>query len=74
MAMLQVVCKDCGEESSLRGWIEKEDLKGTKYEHLMATITEKELYALEEKGEIKDPWNRWDGKCPDCGSTNVISF
>lgn len=68
MAMLQVICKDCHEESSLRGWIEKEDLIGTKYENLMNTITEDELYILQEKGEIKDEWDRWDGKCPECGS------
>ena len=43
MAMLLVICKDCGEESSLRGYIEKEDLRGTRYENLMDTITEEEL-------------------------------
>ena len=74
MAMLQVICKDCNEESSLRGWIEKEDLIGTEYENRIDTITEKELYELEEKGKIKDPWDRWDGRCPVCGSENVISF
>lgn len=74
MAMLQVVCKDCGDETSLRGWIEKEDLIGTKYEYLMDTITEDELYDLQEKGEIKDPWDRWDETCPVCGSKNVFAF
>lgn len=74
MAMLQVECRDCLSSHSLRGYIEKEDLIGTKYEHLMDTITEDELYALEEKGEVKDPWDRWDGKCPTCGSENVISY
>lgn len=61
-------------ESSLRGYVTKEDLKGTKYEHLMDSVTEEELCELEEKGEIQDPWDRWDGKCPFCGSENVISF
>jgi len=74
MAMLQVRCKDCGLENHLRGWIDKNDLKGTKYEHLMDTITEEELSLLESMGEISDEWDRWDGCCPDCGSKNVISF
>lgn len=72
--MLQVICKDCKQESFLRGWIDKKDLIDTKYENLINTITEDELYELEEKGEIKDEWDRWDGKCPECGSNNVISF
>lgn len=46
MAMLLVICKDCGEESSLRGYIEKEDLRGTRYENLMDTITEEELKSI----------------------------
>lgn len=74
MAMLQVICKDCGEECSLRGWIEKDDLMGTEYENRIDTITEEELCELEEKGKIKDQWDRWDGRCPVCGSENVISF
>ena len=76
MAMLQVVCKRCRSENSLRGWIEREDLIGTKYEHLMNTITEEELYELEKNGEIKDEWDRWreNPVCPDCGSKKVISF
>lgn len=74
MAMLQVICKKCGQESSLRGWIDKEDLVGTKYENLFNTITEDELYDLEKRGEIKDEWDRWNGKCPIFGSENVISF
>ncbi len=74
MAMLEVECKDCHEHKSLRGWVEKEDLIGTKYESLIDTITEDELYQLQEKGEIKDEWDRWDGKCPYCGSENVISY
>lgn len=74
MAMLQVICKDCGEENSLRGWVEKEDLRGTKYENLIDTITEEELWELYFKGEVKDPWENWDGCCPVCGSKNVISY
>lgn len=27
MAMLSVICNDCGGMFSLRGWVEKEDLK-----------------------------------------------
>ncbi len=72
MAILIVNCKDCGEESDLRGWIEKEDLIGTKYESRMATITMDELYELQEKGEVQDPWDKYYGRCPKCGSTNVI--
>ena len=30
--MLAVTCNDCGEMFSIRGWIEKEDLKNTPYE------------------------------------------
>lgn len=30
--MLTVTCYDCGEMYSLRGWIEKEDLRGTQFE------------------------------------------
>lgn len=74
MAMLQIVCKDCGFESSLRGYIIKEDLIGTKYEPLIDTITQEELYELDQKGEIQDEWDRWDGTCPHCKSKNVISF
>lgn len=74
MAMLQVACKDCGEESSLRGWVEKEDLRGTPYENLMDSITEEELNKLEREGKIQDEWDRWNGACPCCGSKNVTSF
>lgn len=74
MAMLQVMCYDCQDENSLRGWIEKEDLIGTKYENLIDTITEDELYELARAGLIKDPWDKWDGRCPTCGSENVFSF
>ena len=59
--MLQVKCWDCGQESSLRGQIDKKDLIGTKYEHLIDTITKDELCNLEEKGEIQDEQDRWDG-------------
>ena len=42
----------------------------------MDTITKEELWDLEEKGEIKDEWDRWEENpiCPDCGSKNVISY
>lgn len=58
MAMLQVECSDCLSTHSLRGYVEKEDLVGTKYEHLMDTITEEELFKLQESGEVKDPWEK----------------
>lgn len=74
MAMLQVECSDCLSIHSLRGYVEKEDLVSTKYEHLMDTITEEELLRLQESGEVKDPWEKWDGTCPSCGSKNVISY
>lgn len=76
MAMLEVVCNDCETETSLRGWIEKEDLKNTEYEGLMDTITEDELYELERSGKIKDPWDRFldNPVCPECGSKNVFWF
>lgn len=58
MAMLEVICNDCKTETSLRGWVEKEDLKGNSYENLTDTITEDELYALQEDKKIKDPWRK----------------
>lgn len=63
MAILTVYCKKCRQDSSLCGFIQKSDLKGTKYESQMNTITDEELDAL-----------KWDGKCPNCGSDNVITF
>lgn len=74
MAVLTVYCKKCKQDSSLCGFIKKSDLKGTKYESLMSTITDEELDALEATGEIQDEWDRWDGKCPICGSDDVIAF
>lgn len=75
MAMLNIVCHNCGYMDSLRGWLEKEDLIGTKYEDRMDSITEEELNDLEERGEIKDEWNKFEENpvCPECGSKNVIS-
>ena len=61
MAVLTVYCKKCKQDSSLCGFIKKSDLKGTKYESLMSTITDEELDALEAAGEIQDEWDRWDG-------------
>ena len=52
--MLTVTCYDCGEMYSLRGWIEKEDLRGTQFEEKIDTITDAELSELEEKGLIHD--------------------
>lgn len=72
--MLQVECMDCHQRASLRGWVEKEDLIGTEYESLMDSITEDELWELEKTGKVKDEWDRWDGKCPSCGSENVVSY
>lgn len=74
MAILTVYCKKCKQDSSLCGFIQKSDLKGTKYESRMNTITAEELDALEAVGEIQDEWDRWDGKCPNCGSDDVIAF
>ena len=74
--MLTVFCKKCHSENSLRAWLEKEDLKGTPYENKINTITEDELQELEQKGIIKDEWDRFldNPICPDCGSKNVIYF
>lgn len=75
MAMMQVVCNKCGFNMPMRGWVEKEDLIGTKYEYLMDTITKDELNKLEESGEIKDEFDRWEsggGICPDCGSKKTF--
>ena len=43
---------DWVEMYSLRGWIEKEDLRGTQFEEKIDTITDAELSELEEKGLI----------------------
>lgn len=76
MAMLTVICNDCGEMHSLRGWISKEDLKNTPYEKIMNKITDEQLKELESKGIIKDEWDKFEENpvCPDCGSKNVVSF
>ena len=58
--MLTVTCYDCGEMYSLRGWIEKEDLRGTQFEEKIDTITDAELDVFE-----KNPCCRY------CGSKNV---
>lgn len=74
--MLTVDCKNCHSTFSLRGWLEKEDLKGTSYENKINTITEDELQELEQKGIIKDEWDRFldNPVCPKCGSKDVIYF
>lgn len=56
--MLTVTCYDCGEMYSLRGWIEKEDLRGTQFE---------------EKGLIHDEVDVFEKNpcCRYCGSKNV---
>lgn len=40
-------------------WVEKDDLKGTEYEHLMDRITDKELDELERSGKIMAEADRW---------------
>lgn len=64
------------QKNSLRAWPEKEDLKGTPYENKINTITEDELQELEQKGIIKDEWDKFFDNpiCPDCGSKDVIYF
>ncbi len=76
MPMLSIICNDCGNKDSLRGWVEKQDLIGTKYEHMIDSITEEELYDLEIKGKVKDRWDKFveNPICPECGSKNVIWF
>lgn len=60
MAMLSVICKDCKEEFSFRGWIDREDLKGTEYESQIDSITDEELYSLEKTDKIKDEWEKFE--------------
>ena len=71
--MLTVTCYDCGEMYSLRGWIEKEDLRGTQFEEKIDTITDAELSELEEKGLIHDEMDVFEKNpcCRYCGSKNV---
>lgn len=70
----QVICKDCHNEIPLRGFVTRDDLIGTKYEKVKDFITDDELHALEEAGEIQDEFDRWDETCPVCGSKNVIWY
>lgn len=74
--MLTIICNDCHSEHCIRGWIEKKDLKGTAYENMIATITDKELYELESKGKIKDEVDKFydNPVCPECGSTNIVEL
>ena len=71
--MLTVTCNKCQEMYSLRGWIEKEDLKGTEYENRIDTISKEELKELESAGKIKDEMDRFydNPVCKYCGSDNV---
>lgn len=71
--MLTVTCYDCGEMYSLRGWIKKEDLRGTQFEEKMDRITDTELNELEEKGFICDEVDKFEKNpcCKYCGSKNV---
>ena len=72
--MLTVTCNDCGEMFSLRGWIEKEDLKNTPYENVMNTITDEQLQELYRNGMVKDEMDKFEENpiCPECGSKNVV--
>lgn len=72
--MLTVTCNDCGEMFSIRGWIEKEDLKNTPYENAMNTITEEQLTELYRNGIVKDEMDKFAENpiCPECGSKNVV--
>lgn len=72
--MLTVICNDCGEMFSIRGWIEKEDLKNTPYENVMNTITDEQLQELYRNGMIKDEMDKFEENpiCPECGSKNVV--
>lgn len=54
MAMLSVFCNECGGMFSLRGWIDREDLKNTLYESVMNTISDEQLTELHNNGSIKD--------------------
>lgn len=51
--MLTVTCNDCGKMFSIRGWIEKEDLKNTPYENVMNTITDEQLTELYRNGFVQ---------------------
>ena len=76
MAMLSVECRDCHFLSSLRGWIEPEDLIGTKWEGL----SQDQIDEMKNKNinifNGLDPWDKFDENpiCPYCGSKNVISY
>ena len=71
--MLTVTCSKCGEMYSLRGWIVKEDLKGTDFETKIDTISDEELKQLEEMGKVKDEVNKFYDNpiCKYCGSKKV---
>lgn len=42
----------------------------------MDTITEDELFVLQNSGKVKDQWDRFmeNPVCPECGSKNVYWF
>lgn len=71
--MLTVFCNDCGEMFSLRGWIEKEDLKNTPYESTIDAITDEQLHELYRTGKVKDEMAKFKENpvCPECNSKNV---
>ena len=69
MAILQIICKDCGAENCLCGWTEN-----SKRQLDFENLNEDESHDLQEKVEIMDEWDCWNGNCPNCGSENVISF
>lgn len=72
--MLTVTCNDCGKMFSIRGWIEKEDLKNTPYENVMNTITDEQLTELYRNEMVKDEMDKFEENpiCPECGSKNVV--
>lgn len=72
--MLTVTYNDCGKMFSIRGWIEKEDLKNTPYENVMNTITDEQLTELYRNGMVKDEMDKFEENpiCPECGSKNVV--
>ena len=76
MPMLSVECFSCHNMFALRGWVEPEDLVGTKWEGYTQALIEKAERENPFIFQDLDPWSQFDQNlvCPNCGSANVISY
>lgn len=79
--MIQIICKNCNSETSLRDWYEEDDLKGTplegKYHNGKNGILDCPQKILDEY-KIQTPADNYtpgdETICPVCGSKNATWF